>query len=180
MTALRLVGISANITFILYGLLAAVYPQLLLHSLLLPLNIYRFVEMRRLSTKVSEAAKGDLSMDWLKPFMHRRVVGSGERIFEKGEIANELFFVVSGRYRLLELGVEIGPGELIGEIGLIEPSRRRTLTFECIEKGELLVATYTVVMELYYQNPKFGFHLLELIGQRLFKDIARLETKGEM
>ena len=108
--------------------------------------------------------------------MHRRKAKAGEHIFSKGDVANKLFFVVSGRYRLIEVGKDIESGELIGEIGLVEPTGQRTLTFECVESGELLVASYTIIKELYYQNPQFGFHLLELISRRLFLDIARLEA----
>jgi hypothetical protein len=33
------------------------------------------------------------------------------------------------------------------------------------------------VKQLYFQNPKFGFYFLDLIAQRLFRDIQRLEAK---
>ena len=36
MLVLRIVGLTANAMFILYGYYAEVYPQLLLHGLLLP------------------------------------------------------------------------------------------------------------------------------------------------
>ncbi len=63
MTTLRTVGIASNIFFIGYGYLAAAYPPLLLHLLLLPLNVMRLREMLRLSRQVEQAAAGNLSMD---------------------------------------------------------------------------------------------------------------------
>lgn len=69
MIPLRCCGMFANLTFIAYGSLAQLYPPLVLHLLLLPLNAWRLVEMRRLTAQVKVAARGDLSFDWLKPFM---------------------------------------------------------------------------------------------------------------
>jgi CRP/FNR family transcriptional regulator, cyclic AMP receptor protein len=84
---------------------------------------------------------------------------------------------VTGRFRLVEIERELSPGEVVGEIGLIAPDNRRTLTFECVEDGELLSITYAQVKQLYYQNPQFGFYFLQLISARLFQDIRRLEEK---
>ena len=45
MVPLRMLGIGSNIFSIAYGFLAAAYPPLLLHVLLLPLNAVRLREM---------------------------------------------------------------------------------------------------------------------------------------
>lgn len=177
MIPLRVTGICANSIFIVYGILAPAYPQLFLHSVLLPLNIVRLVQMVRLVNKVESAAKGNLSVEWLKPFMTRRMAKRGEKLFRRGEPSTAMFYTVAGRYRLIEIRLDLGPGELVGEIGLIEPDNRRTQTLECIEDGELLSITYQHVKQLYFQNPKFGFHLLQLISHRLFQDIERLEER---
>jgi CRP-like cAMP-binding protein len=49
-------------------------------------------------------------------------------------------------------GEEIGSGQIIGEIGLIFPNKKRTLTFEAIEDGILLTISYAEVKQLYYQK----------------------------
>jgi CRP-like cAMP-binding protein len=81
---------------------------------------------------------------------------------------------------LTEIGQDVGPGQIIGEVGLIAPDSKRTLTFECIEDGELLTISYQQVKQLYFQNPKFGFYFLQLVSQRLFQDIARLQEKARI
>lgn len=177
MIPLRVFGICANCLFVVYGFLAPVYPQLLLHGVLLPLNALRLREMLQLIGKVKTASQGDLSMEWLKPFMTRRAAKRSEVLFHKGELSSAMFYTVTGRYRLTEIEQEIGPGQVIGEIGLIAPDNKRTLTFECIEDGELLVLSYAQVKQLYFQNPAFGFYFLQLISQRLFKDIERLQQR---
>lgn len=176
MIPLRIVGISANVVFIFYGVLAEVQPQLILHAILLPLNTWRLIEMQRLTKKVASAAKGELSMDWLRPFMTRRKVNRGDFIFRKSDPAAEMFFTLSGRYRLPEIHVSLGEGELIGEMGLVSSDNQRICSFECIQDGELLSVRYSRVLELYYQNPHFGFYLLQLISQRLLLRIDNLES----
>jgi hypothetical protein len=44
---LRLIAISSNVAFILYALGSGLHPIFLLHSLLLPLNLYRIFELKR-------------------------------------------------------------------------------------------------------------------------------------
>jgi len=177
MVPLRVLGIGSNIFFIVYGYLASAYPPLFLHVFLLPLNIVRLREMRNLIKQVETAASGDLNMAWIKPFTFSRLMNKDEFIFSKGETANCLFFVVSGRCRLIESGIDIAPGAVVGEFALISPDKTRTQTLQCTEAGKLLEITYGQVKQLYYQNPTFGFFFLQLISRRLFENIKRLESE---
>jgi CRP-like cAMP-binding protein len=166
------------VAFIAYGLLSKIYPSLFLHLVLLPLNSVRLYQMLQLVEKVKVASRGDLNMDWLKPFMTKRAVKAGEVLFRKGELSNAMYYTVRGRFRLPEIANDVLPGEVIGEMGLIAPDNKRTLSFECVEDGELLAISYSQVKQLYFQNPRFGFYFLQLISQRLFQDIKRLEQKA--
>jgi CRP/FNR family cyclic AMP-dependent transcriptional regulator len=175
---LRVFGITSNVIFIIYSLSNHVYPSLLVNAVLLPLNAWRLREMLRLVKKVRAASGGDLSMEWLKPFMSRRAVAQGEVLFERDAVADAMFYALSGRYRLRELGIDIGPGQVVGELGLLAPENRRTATLECTEAGEVLSIGYQQVRELYFQNPEFGFYFLRLTTERLFQNISRLQ--GEL
>jgi CRP-like cAMP-binding protein len=88
-----------------------------------------------------------------------------------------MFCPVTGRYLLLELGLEVKPGQLVGELAMLAPDNRRTATLECIEEGEALSITYEQVEQLYYQNPTFGFYFLRLATARLFENVARTESE---
>lgn len=173
MVPLRAVGIAANVAFISYGILFGSLPTVVLHAILLPLNAYRLIEMLRLVRQVEAATAGDLSMDWIKPFMHERAIAAGETLFHKGDPADRMFFVVSGKLRLHEIDIELAPGAIVGELGLLAPGRRRTQTLECVESGTLLEIGYDKIEELYYQNPTFGFYFLRLSSARLFENIER-------
>ena len=133
--------------------------------------------MRNLIKQVETAASGDLNMAWIKPFTFSRLMNKDEFIFSKGETADALFFVVSGRCRLIESGIDIAPGAVVGEFALISPDKTRTQTLQCTEAGKLLEITYGQVKQLHYQNPTFGFFFLQLISRRLFENIKRLESE---
>jgi CRP-like cAMP-binding protein len=63
----------------------------------------------------------------------------------------------------------------MGELGFLAPDKRRTGTVECIEDGQVLTITYERLLEIYFQNPQFGYYLLVLTGHGLLEKIARLE-----
>jgi CRP-like cAMP-binding protein len=63
----------------------------------------------------------------------------------------------------------------MGELGFLTPDKRRTATIECIEDGQVLAITYDRLLEIYFQNPQFGYYFLVLTSQRLLENIARLE-----
>ena len=177
MIPLRIAAISSNTFFIIYSALAGVYPTLFLHLILLPLNAYRLREMLRLVKDITEAAKGNLNMDWLRPFTHVKRYEKGETVFRKGDVATNLAFIVRGKFRLTELNVELASGALIGELGLVSPGNLRTATLECALDGELLVISYDEVRQLQVQNPNFGLYFLQIASSRMFQNMQKLESE---
>ena len=116
-----------------------------------------------------------MSMEWLKPFMTERRYRRGDRLFRKGDAATEMFLTVTGKFLVTEIGVELPPGRLMGEFGFLTPNNRRTGAVECIEDGQVLTITYERLLEIYFQNPQFGYYFLVLTSRRLLENIARLE-----
>lgn len=175
MVPLRVTGIISDVFFIGYGVLSGTVTTLILYILLLPINIFRLGQMLKLVKRARIAAQGDLSMDWLKPFMTRRQYRKGDVLFRKGDRANEMFFTVTGKFLVTELGIELPPGRLVGELGFLSPDNRRTQSLECTEDGQVLAITYDRLLEIYFQNPEFGYYFLRLSTERLLQNIARLE-----
>ena len=179
MARLRVANIISNFFFLLYGYLAPAFPTFLMYVALLPINFFRLYQLRELIGRVKSAAQGDLNIDWLKPFMKRRKYKKGTVLFRKGDQALEMFYTVSGKYLVSEIGVELPPGRLFGELGVLTPDSRRTQSVECVEDGEVLTVTYDKVLELYFQDPDFGFYFLKLTSDRLLQNIKRLEDTVE-
>ena len=42
------------------------------------------------------------------------------------------------RVMVKEIGVELPPGRIMGELGFVDPNSRRTGTVECLEDGDVL------------------------------------------
>lgn len=177
MIPLRIFGIITNVVFILFAFAHRNYPIVALHMILLPLNAYRLREMLVLIRNVKRSVNSNLSMNWLKPFMTERRCQPGEVLFYKHERATEMFYIVSGRFRLVESGIELPAGSIVGEFGMLSPDNERTQTLECLEKGVVLSVTYQKVEELYVQNPEFGFYFLRLVSARLFQNVGKLEAQ---
>lgn len=174
---LRIAGIASTFFFLGYGIFTPALPTIFLYGMLLPLNTFRLYQIQELIKKVRTAAGGDLSMDWLEPFMTRRRFHKGAVLFHKGDPADEMFLIVKGKYLVKELNIELLPGHIIGEMGLLTPDNRRTQSVVCSQGGHCLSITYDKVRELYFENPEFGFHFLRLTSQRLLQNVARLEAQ---
>ena len=177
MIPLRVVGIVTNVLFLIYAGISGIWPTIVLNCIVLPLNLYRVHEMRQLIRRTQRAARSDLDMTWLQPFMTRRRTKKGQVIFRKGDIAEAMYLVVSGKFLLQEIGIALEPGAVVGELGLLSPEGLRTATLISVDEGEVLSLAYEKFEELYYQNPEFGLGFLKLTSKRLFENIARLEAE---
>jgi hypothetical protein len=172
---LRVLGIISILFFIGYGIFAGAIATLLLYLLSLPINVIRLRQMLNLAKRARISAQGDLSMDWLRPFMTPKKYKKGDVLFHKGDVAKEMFLTVTGTFLVKEIGIELPPGRIMGELGFIDPNNKRTGTVESLENGEVLSITYDRLLELYFQNPEFGYYFLRLTTERLMQNIGRHE-----
>jgi len=176
MVPLRVANMVGNVFFVGYGALAGDIKTFLLYFLMFPINAIRLRQMLKLVEKARTATQGDMSMEWLKPFMTERKYRRGDRLFKKGDRANEMLLTVTGRFLVTEIGVELPPGRILGEFGFLTPDNRRTGTVQCIEDGQVLTITYDRLLEIYFQNPQFGYYFLVMTTRRMLENIARLEA----
>jgi hypothetical protein len=177
MIPLRVFGILFNVALIGTAIPTHNYLIIAVQLVMLSLNSWRLHQMLQLIRDVRKSVSGDLSMDWLRPFMTERQCAAGEILFYKDEKAEYMLYIVSGRFRLVESGIEYPVGAIVGELGMLSPSNMRTQTLECVEAGLILSVSYTKVEELYVQNPEFGFYLLRLCSARLFENINTLQRQ---
>jgi len=179
MIRLRAFGILSAVFFVAYGLLAPAISTFLMYFLLLPINSVRLYQITKLVKKARNAAKGDLSIDWLKPFMDTRKYKKGDVLFRKGQVADEMLLTVTGKFLVKEIDVELAPGRLVGELGFVTQNNRRTQTVECLEDGTVMTIGYDRLLEVYFEQPDFGYFFLRLTTDRLLQNVARLEASVE-
>jgi CRP/FNR family transcriptional regulator, cyclic AMP receptor protein len=170
MIPLRIVAIASNLAFITYALLGLhygvfgrLYPILVLHSCLLPLNVLRLRELRRLIAAVRGASDAD-ALDALVPYMKGEEHPGGDVLFRAGDAPDKLYVIHSGHVDFPELRKRLSPGDVFGEIGLFAPQHVRTVTAVCADDCRLATITGDKVLELYYENPRFGLFLIRLVS----------------
>jgi hypothetical protein len=177
MIPLRVFGILANVVLIVTAIPTHNFLVMGVQVVMLLVNSYRLHQMLQLVRDVKKSVNSDLSMEWLKPFMTERQCVAGEILFYKDEKAEDMLYIVSGRFKLVESGIVLPVGAIVGELGMLSPSNMRTQTLECVEAGLVLSVSYTKVEELYVQNPAFGFYFLRLASARLFQNLETLQQQ---
>jgi hypothetical protein len=164
---LRWALIAANALAMVYSALHGTYPTFLLNAILLPINGWRLHAMLRLIGEIDTAIRTDMSADWLLPYARPKNFKAGDIMMARGDYATAAFYIVAGEVDIPDLGRTFGKGTLLGEIGLFTPEGRRTRTVVCKTEVHTAVLDYDRFKELYFQNPQFGFRLLQLIVARM-------------
>ncbi|MEI8029380.1 MAG: cyclic nucleotide-binding domain-containing protein [Comamonadaceae bacterium] len=179
MMPLRWLAVCSNVGLMAFGVLHPSLSTLAVAVVLLPINVYRAVEITRLTRRVSRAElAADQAGLWLKPYMKARKLKAGHILFKKDDKAEHLYLLAHGQMELLEIGKPVEPGSILGEIALFSPGGLHTMTASCISACTVLQIHESTVKQLYYQNPSFGFHLIHLLAGRLGADIVRAEARA--
>jgi two-component system, NarL family, nitrate/nitrite response regulator NarL len=112
--------------------------------------------------------------DWLLPHMSDESHRKGDILFRKGEPGRALYFIQKGRIALPEIDKYMEEGEIFGEIGIFAPAHARTCTARCDSDVRLFCLTAEQARRLYFENPQFAYHVMQLIAQRLLDDQHRV------
>jgi two-component system, NarL family, nitrate/nitrite response regulator NarL len=123
--------------------------------------------------ELEEAEEGSSLRDWLLPHMVHETHRKGEVLFKKGDPGRTLYYIQQGMVALPEISKQMSQGELFGEIGIFGPARSRTCTARCETDAQLFCLTAEQAKRLYFENPQFAFHVMQLIARRLLDDQAR-------
>ncbi|MBA4177285.1 MAG: hypothetical protein C0505_12120 [Leptothrix sp. (in: Bacteria)] len=179
MIPLRWLAVGSNVGFIVYGLVSPSLLMVVLHTVLLPANLWRVRQMVQLTRRVSSSAVDPQQMAlWLRPYMRSREYRAGSRIFKRGAVADRLYFLAAGQIELPDVGRRLEAGQIFGEIAFFAPDRRRSSSARCLTKCTVLSIDEATFKQLVYQNPDFGLEVVRLIAGRLSRDVQRLRRNG--
>ena len=178
MIPLRIAAISGNLAMATYAAMAGFYPMVGLQMLALPVNVARLVQMRRLTRRVALASGGEFTAGALVPFMKREVHEDGDVLFRAGDESGCMYLIREGKVRLVEVDQVLGPDELFGEIGVISAKNRRTATAVCEGRTVLMKLDQDHVLQLYFQEPEFGFYLIRLVTDRLLHNLEEARSSA--
>lgn len=172
MIPLRIAAIVSNLLFAVYFYFKGIYPQCALNIALLPLNMFRLQQMRRLIVASRAAAQGDFNFNWMRPYMKPQRLKAGTMLYRKGEAARHAYIIVRGHVRAPEVDVTLKPGALFGEMGLFTEDGARTASAQAVDEVDLLRISYEDMLQLAAQNPQFGFFLMQIMVRRMQRNIA--------
>lgn len=178
MMPLRIVALGSNVAFIAYGGLLHLYPVLVLHIILFPVNAWRLREIFQLVKSIQETADDGKVFAALVPFAKRITAARGQVLIRKGEPSDALYLVLEGKLWVEEAEVEIGPGSIVGEMGVLSRTHRRTATVDTRTDCVLGRVSAADFQRVYFADPSLGLSLIRLIIDRLTRDAEaqRLEA----
>jgi len=176
---LRQIALASNVAYAAWAAAGHLYPTLLLHCPLFPLNAWRLRQLLRERGLIERAmTASEVSPAWLTPFMDRRRFTKDAVLFRRGDPADGLYFLADGTLMIEELGVELFPGALLGEIGIFSPDGKRTQTVRAEQASVVYVMRRDEVLALYRRDPAFGIYLVRLITSRLVEDVAKVKASS--
>jgi len=120
------------------------------------------------------AALNDRKLDALLTATTTKRLAAREELYHKGDPGNQLYAVMSGRLKASAAGLDgkevvfsiMGPGEVIGEIALLD-SKPRSATVEAMEASELLTLHRRDFLPVLERHPRVALQLAAVLAGRL-------------
>ena len=116
----------------------------------------------------------------LDELLHERVYEKDETVFEEGDVGHGNYIVDSGKLRVVPshkmkktLVLEIGPGELLGELTLFEEAPR-TATVVAVERTVMVALFQAEFSSLLSRNKSIGVKVLSEIARILIRRARQL------
>jgi CRP-like cAMP-binding protein len=175
MIPLRIVALGSNVLFCAYGYFDHLYPVLILHVTLFPVNLLRLIQFYRLVQDVRDAHREDLPVQSLLPYMKELKLAAGQTLIRKGDKADQLYFLMDGALEIPEIGKVLEPGAVLGEIGVFARNQERTATVVCRTDCRLYALSESKAKQLFFQDHSFGFAVMQLIINRLLENNRQLQ-----
>lgn len=140
-----------------------------------------YVSSQQLSRAFPQMSLVDVVQDaelrhFADSFLHRRYQ-PGDVIFHQGDVGNEAYVVVQGTVRIvLETGPELAvlqPGELFGEIALLDGDPRTATALAGPDGTEVMVLTRSAFLEQIRKNANLAIDVFKLFARRIRKMTGR-------
>ena len=151
---------------------------LVLHVVLLPVNAWRLREIFQLVKNVEETADDSRVFNALIPFAKRMTVPRGQVLIRKGDPSDALYLVMEGKLWVEEAEAELFPGSIVGEMGVLSRTHRRTATVDARTDCVLGRVSAADFQRVYFADPSLGLSLIRMIIDRLTREVEaqRLEA----
>lgn len=173
MLPLRIAALSSQVVFIAYGFFMHDYLLFILYTLIFLVNICKLLQLKRIARKVQIASISAPSFDKIIPIMTKHFLRKGEVLFHKDDVANSLYYIKEGLLEIVDLNMVTTAEDVLGEVGMFTPDHKRTATVIAKTDSIIYELSEDKVKQLYFQDPSFGFSVLQLITMRLIQNERR-------
>lgn len=146
------------------------------------------MDRRELLASVSLfASLGDKELDLLLQSTTTKTLAPKEILCRKGDPGNQLYGVMAGSLKVTTTGTDgkdvmfglMGPGEVIGEIALLD-GEERSATVTAVERTELLTLHRRELIPFLEKNPKAAIALASVLAARVRALSDRAEDRQTM
>jgi two-component system nitrate/nitrite response regulator NarL len=99
-------------------------------------------------------------------------------LIRKGDPSDALYLLLEGALWVEGAEVELHPGSIVGEMGVLSRSQRRTANVDARSDCVLGRVSAADFQRVYFSDPSLGLSLIGLIIDRLTRDVQaqRLEA----
>lgn len=98
----------------------------------------------------------------LLPHMVEENLKAGDVLFKKDDKVDKLYYIKTGCVKFPEIDKKACAGEVIGELGILSPSNKRTSTALCDSDAQLYAITQAKLFELFNTMPQILFELIQI------------------
>ena len=137
-------------------------------------NAWRLAQIIRLGQRMA-AGTARRSGDYSAVYSHgvQVDIGAGAAVFRRGDPVDAFYVIESGKVQLQEVGITLGAGEILGEIGFFTDAETRTATAVCLEPTRVHLLTEATFRMLQTHDPDFSMSVIRTATRRLADGIAR-------
>lgn len=167
MVPLRLVALFSNFAFIGYGLVASAIPILVLHTLLLPLNSVRLIQLLSLRRKTMTASVMPDLHEHLLPHMEVRSFPAGHQLFHCGAHVTRIFMVLQGEVRMVGTEQPVLAGQLLGDAEAFAGIKTHLQTAYCATAVQAGIITADSLRFILNGQADLSHILLRALAQKL-------------
>ena len=141
---------------------------------LVALNLWRMTQILRLNKDVGAVSNGRLNdFSTVQSFGTQVDIAEGAAVFRRGEPVDAFYLIERGKVQLQEVGITLGAGDILGEIGFFTEAEARTATAICTERTRVHMLTEAGFRQLQRQDPNFGMAVMRIATRRLADGLAR-------
>ncbi len=126
MLPLRWMAIASNVGFLAYAIPLQLWPIVILHGLLLPLNALRLRQLYRMLANLRAATTQNIDVTKFLAHLVHYQHPAGMVLFSKGDPGDCAYYIAGGEVDIPERHTRLGAGQFFGEVGVFASSGART------------------------------------------------------